>query len=70
MLYVTCTISQQENEDVVRGFLDENRGMVPVNLKDRVPDWGFDLIDDQGFLRTLPHVHGMDGFFAALFRKR
>jgi 16S rRNA C967 or C1407 C5-methylase (RsmB/RsmF family) len=27
------------------------------------------VIDDQGFYRTWPHIHNMDGFFAALFRK-
>ncbi len=69
MLYVTCTISRQENENVVKGFLEENRGIGLENLKEHIPEWGLDLIDDQGFLRTLPHVHGMDGFFGALFRK-
>jgi 16S rRNA (cytosine967-C5)-methyltransferase len=69
MLYVTCTISRQENENVVKGLLQENRGIGLENLKDHVPGWGLDLIDDQGFLRTLPHIHGMDGFFAALFKR-
>jgi len=23
------------------------------------------LVDDKGYLRTLPHRHGTDGFFAA-----
>jgi 16S rRNA (cytosine967-C5)-methyltransferase len=39
------------------------------NLKRHVPDWCTDLIDDQGFFRTFPHIHHMDGFFAALFTK-
>ncbi len=69
MLYVTCTISRQENENVVKGFLEENKGIGLENLKDHAPDWGLDLIDDQGFLKTLPHAHGMDGFFGALFKK-
>ncbi|MCD6297884.1 MAG: 16S rRNA (cytosine(967)-C(5))-methyltransferase RsmB [Deltaproteobacteria bacterium] len=69
MLYVTCTISRQENEDVVSSFMAENKGIDLENLKEHVPDWGLDLIDDHGFLKTLPHVHGMDGFFGALFTK-
>jgi 16S rRNA (cytosine967-C5)-methyltransferase len=69
MLYVTCTISRQENENVVSDFLAKNRGIALENLKDHVPDWGLDLIDDNGFFKTLPHVHGMDGFFGALFTK-
>jgi len=69
MLYVTCTISRQENENVVKSFLEENSGIALENLKDHVPDWGLDLIDDHGFFKTFPHVHGMDGFFGALFTK-
>jgi 16S rRNA (cytosine967-C5)-methyltransferase len=69
MLYVTCTISKTENEDVVGAFLSNNSGMILENLKDHVPAWGLELIDEKGFFKTLPHVHGMDGFFAALFRK-
>jgi len=69
MLYVTCTISKEENEDVVGNTLERNRGIVLENLKDHMPEWGLDLIDDDGFLRTLPHVHGIEGFFGALFVK-
>ncbi len=70
MLYVTCTISREENEEVVQGFLEKNPEIALLNLKDHVPEWGEGLIDDQGFFRSLPHVHGMDGFFAALFMKK
>jgi 16S rRNA (cytosine967-C5)-methyltransferase len=69
LLYVTCTISREENEDVARDFLEENREMALEDLRKRVPEWGLDLIDDQGFFKTSPHVHGMDGFFGALFSK-
>jgi len=69
MLYVTCTISKEENEDVVSAFLKQNTEMVLEDLKDHAPGWGREFIDDHGFFRTLPHVHGLDGFFAALFRK-
>jgi len=69
LLYVVCTISREENEEVVRDFLERNSDMALVNLKERVPAWCLDLIDDKGFYRTYPHIHKMDGFFAALFRK-
>ncbi|OPX34925.1 MAG: 16S rRNA (cytosine(967)-C(5))-methyltransferase [Desulfobacteraceae bacterium 4484_190.2] len=69
LLYVTCTISREENEDVVRDFLGENRRMVLEDMRKSVPDWGLDLIDDHGFFKTLPHDNGMDGFFGALFVK-
>jgi 16S rRNA (cytosine967-C5)-methyltransferase len=70
MLYVTCTISREENEGVVDDFLGGNSGMVLEDLRDHIPEWGIELIDNQGFFRTFPHVHGMDGFFGALFTKK
>jgi len=70
LLYTTCTISKEENDGVVEAFLRENRGMVLEDLEDVGPRWARDLIDSNGFFRTLPHVNGMEGFFGALFRKR
>ena len=70
MLYLTCTISREENEGVVEGFLERNNEMALENLKSTIPEWGIDLIDDNGFFRTFPHIHGMEGFFGALFRKK
>ena len=69
MLYVTCTISKEENEGVVERLLRDNKGIVLQDLRKRVPPWGFDLVDGNGFLKTFPHIHGMEGFFAALFKK-
>jgi 16S rRNA (cytosine967-C5)-methyltransferase len=69
ILYVTCTISKEENEDVVEDFLVKNSDMSLENLKRHVPEWSIDLIDDHGFFRTFPHIHHMDGFFGALFTK-
>ena len=58
------------NENVVENFLESNREVSLENLKEHVPAWGLDLIDDQGYLKTFPHNHQMDGFFAALFSKK
>lgn len=70
MLYVTCTISRQENEQVVEDCLRLHPDLSLKNLKDQVPPWGKDLIDQRGFFRTIPHVHYTDGFFAALFARK
>ncbi|MCF8145679.1 MAG: 16S rRNA (cytosine(967)-C(5))-methyltransferase RsmB [Deltaproteobacteria bacterium] len=69
LLYTTCTISREENEEVAEGITRENRGVVRGDLKKIMPPWGVDLMDDDGFFRTFPHVHGMEGFFGALFQK-
>ncbi|MGE5840042.1 MAG: 16S rRNA (cytosine(967)-C(5))-methyltransferase RsmB [Deltaproteobacteria bacterium] len=70
LLYVTCTLSREENEEVVDACLEVNKDVALLDLKDRAPLWARDLIDDRGFLRTFPHLHGMDGFFGALMMKR
>jgi 16S rRNA (cytosine967-C5)-methyltransferase len=69
LLYVTCTLSREENEEVVEACLAGNKDMSFLDLRDRAPLWARDLIDDRGFLRTFPHLHGTDGFFGALLRK-
>jgi 16S rRNA (cytosine967-C5)-methyltransferase len=70
MLYVVCTLSAEESQGVVLDFLETAGEMILEDLNRHAPPWAKDLIDEQGFLRTFPHVHGMDGFFGALFAKR
>ncbi|SPD76154.1 Ribosomal RNA small subunit methyltransferase B [uncultured Desulfobacterium sp.] len=69
MLYVTCTLSREENEEVAGAFLDANRGMVQVDLRSHAPEFARNLIDGQGFFKAIPDTDGMDGFFAALFKR-
>jgi 16S rRNA (cytosine967-C5)-methyltransferase len=70
MLYITCTISKEENDVVVKKCLKKNRYLRLENITEHVPEWGRALIDREGFLRTFPHEHQMDGFFAALFYRK
>ncbi len=70
LLYVTCTISTEENEDMVRSLLEKHEEIVLEDLNHHVPEWCRPLIDEQGYFRPLPHVHGLEGFFAALFIKK
>jgi 16S rRNA (cytosine967-C5)-methyltransferase len=69
LLYVTCTLLKEENQEVVNAVLGRHQDLSFLNLKNHAPEWCQDLIDEQGFFRTFPHMHNMDGFFAALFTK-
>ena len=64
LVYSTCTLTQEENEDVVQTFLRDTPSF-RVAVRDELADEVRDVIGDDGFLRCLPHLHGTDGFFAA-----
>lgn len=70
LLYVVCTFTREENRTVVDNFLRHSNDMVLCDLREYVPAWGMRLIDKEGFFRSYPGRHNMDGFFAALFKKK
>ena len=64
LVYSTCTLTFEENEAVVNAFLAEAPGFA-VAPRDALPAPLRELAGDDGFLRTFPHRHDADGFFAA-----
>src|SRR5450432_2819761 len=71
LIYATCTLLGDENEQVVTRFLAERSDFVPIPVKEI---WGRARADDlgqadDGFLRLAPSVHDTDGFFAAIMRR-
>ncbi len=63
LVYSTCTITPEENESVVQAFMATRPGW-QIAPKQEAPAVMQELIDENGFLRLLPHRHDMDGFFA------
>ncbi len=70
LVYATCTISRDENEDVVRGFLEENKDFYLVSASEMNRNVFGKFTTKEGFFRSLPHVHNTDGFFGAVMRRR
>ena len=68
LLYSTCTLNRNENDDVVQRFLKEHPAFMPAVF----PKETLRFLDlDDGFSATLmPHRNGTDGFFFALFSRR
>jgi 16S rRNA (cytosine967-C5)-methyltransferase len=63
LVYATCTIRREENENVALAFEKAHPELKRAHLE--LPS---ELIRE-GFLRTWPHLHDMDGFFAAAWRR-
>jgi 16S rRNA (cytosine967-C5)-methyltransferase len=82
LIYSTCSLEKEENENVVEEaleeFLKENSTFRLLDVRpelDRLKSEGVLTWPDLAsltrgpFLRTLPGVHPCDGFFAAIFEK-
>lgn len=70
LVFAVCSLEPEENEAVIRGFLQKHPDFVIDQPSlDRVADHG-KLLTSEGFFKTLPHRHQMDGFFAAALKKR
>jgi 16S rRNA (cytosine967-C5)-methyltransferase len=71
LVYATCSLEPEENEGVVERVLEEFPGYRVVSsaeLESAYPALG-PLFDPQGYLRTRPDLHSMDGFFAAVIAR-
>lgn len=68
LVYATCTLSREENEEVVEDFLARERGFVLEDPRSYLPQHAGAFASERYFL-ALPHRHDTDGFFAARLRK-
>jgi 16S rRNA (cytosine967-C5)-methyltransferase len=69
LVYSTCTVFHEENEDVIKRFLDEHPDFQLQQMTEALPE-KLDPLIDQGYFKTFPLVNGMDGFFAARLIKK
>lgn len=69
LLYATCSLLAEENEDVVAAFLEERGDFRMINCQDALAQQGIALETGES-LRLLPHLHGTDGFFAAALQRK
>lgn len=70
LVYVTCTLSREENQGVIKKFIDNHPEFVKEDASPFMPESAGMLVGDDGFYQTWPPAHGMDGFFAARLRKK
>lgn len=68
LVYATCSLEPEENEGVVRAFLERHPDFSPENVSEYLPSTAGRLVDGQGYFHPTP-ADGLDGFFAARLRK-
>lgn len=64
IIYSTCSVEPEENEEVCRRFISES-----ANFKIIRPQVASNYITADGFARTWPGRDDMDGFFIAAFQR-
>jgi len=72
LVYATCSLECEENEGVVERVLRESpqyRLVSRTELESEHPALS-PLFDPEGYLRTRPDLHNMDGFFAAVIERK
>jgi len=72
LVYATCSLEPEENEQVVEKVLSNLSGFRIVSRDEHCvefPAWSA-LLGEEGFLRTRPDRDGMDGFFAAVIERQ
>jgi 16S rRNA (cytosine967-C5)-methyltransferase len=69
LVYGTCTLTREENEEVLTEFIAEHGGVEVEDLRRTLPQALKSLVGEDGFFRSFTHRHNMDGFFAARLKK-
>ncbi len=78
LVYATCSLLRQENEDVAESFSALNNEFVPLDVGDVISNLKMTMAakvcsdGENGlkYLRLWPHQHATDGFFAAIWQRK
>ncbi len=65
LVYVVCSIEPEETEQIIDCFLNTHPEFRSAPLPGSLPFDPCSFTGRDGYFRTLPHLHDMDGFFAA-----
>jgi 16S rRNA (cytosine967-C5)-methyltransferase len=65
LVYATCSLLRDENEGIAEAFSAAHPAFAPQDAADLLDP----AVCANGYLRTWPHRHGSDGFFAAAWKK-
>jgi len=69
LVYCVCSTEPEENEFVIKGFLNKHRDFAIEKNPGGLPLKARSLLTGNGYFRTFPHLHDMDGFFAVRMKR-
>ncbi len=69
LVYSTCTVRREENEENARWFLDHYPFM-PVDISGRLEGVPETATATEGYVQLMPGIHETDGFFIAVFCRK
>lgn len=70
MIYSTCTMSYEENEEIVNSFLETHNNFMQSPITTEHDNVNADLITDEGNIRVWPQQFQTDGFFISRLVKK
>ena len=70
LVYGTCSLLTEENEDIVTEFLAAHPEFKMVPASDVLKRQGVEIAGTGEYLKLQPHVHNTDGFFAAVMERQ
>ena len=69
LVYATCSLLNEENDAIVEGFLGAHPDFELIPMHKVLAEQRIEL-EMGDTLKMLPHKHGTDGFFAAVFERK
>ena len=70
LVYATCSLLSEENEDIIDAFLAKNPSFKALSTGEILTRRGIDIVLPKTTgLKLWPHIHGTDGFFAQALEK-
>ncbi len=69
LVYATCSLIKDENENVVEQFLSKEKDFELINPSSILERYNLEEMTNSKYFQLLPHKFNTDGFFAAVMKR-